>query len=138
MNSDTKPNTSELEIINAMRSVTLQGETIEVKEFSFRQEMEVSQYTAGIVNDLRDVLIGQENPDMLDIEIVFCKHPESYLKLLSMSTGKPVDWIGNLKGREGYGLFMAFWAVNAHFFTQRMLMSLRKSHPDKEKRRNLQ
>lgn len=111
---------SEIEILIGKRTVEVGGEQIEVREFTFEQEFEALPVAGPIIHALADLFSGEDEPDELALELVFAQHREAFYRLLSISTGREPAWLRALPGRDGRLLYLTFWAVNQHFFIQRV------------------
>lgn len=120
MADQTDKQAEELDILAGLRTVTIQGEAIEVREFSFTQEMQVLPLSAPIIREMAEVFTQEAAPDELAIDAVFARHAEALYQLLAVSIDRPVDWIKTLPGQDGSALLMTFWSVNRHFFIRRV------------------
>lgn len=120
----------ETRIVLGFDSVVINGEKITVSEFGFTQELDALSIAEPIIKCLADMYLDGKDPSMLDIEVVFTKHKDAMLGLLSISTGKPIDWFNTLKGKHVSPLFLTFWGMNSHFFTQRIASLYIMGHPD--------
>ena len=121
MNTKAKTE-NEAEIINPDQDLTINGETITVKEFRFKQAMTAAVTAADIVEEMR-VLITDKGNDLhlTDIEGLFAKHWDAFIALLSLSTGKDEVYLTELSDMEGQSLMNSFWVVNSGFFMRRLM-----------------
>ena len=116
-----KQTENESAILFPDQTITLGGEKITVREFYFLQEMEALPLAMPIINDLARVFGGDDDPGFTVIEQIFYQYQEAFVSLLSMATGKPAEWIKQLKADEGQLLGMTFWSVNRRFFISRVV-----------------
>ena len=116
-----KQTENESAILFPDQTITLGGEKITVREFYFLQEMEALPLAMPIINDLARVFGGDDDPGFTVIEQIFYQYQEAFFSLLSMATGKPAEWIKQLKADEGPVLGMTFWSGNRRFFISRVV-----------------
>lgn len=110
----------ETRIVMGFDEVEIQGKSIKVNEFTFPQELKALSIAEPVINEIADLYVKGGDPDMLVIERVFYEHADAMINLLSISTGKPVEWFNALPGKYANALFLTFWGMNSHFFTQRI------------------
>lgn len=127
MGKDKKNN--EGDILFPERTLTLNGEKVEVREFTFREEMQAIMVAEEIIADLANLYKSEKEPSFQKIEKLFATHEAAFFELVSLSTGKSVEWLQALPGREGHVLLMTFWSVNSHFFIQRVVMETLATMP---------
>jgi len=121
--------TDETRIVMGFDEVKVNGEPIKVSEFTFPQELKALTIAAPIIGEIADLYLNGGDPDMLEIEGVFARHGEALMELISISTGKPLEWLHSLKGHSS-SLFLTFWGVNSHFFTQRIASRYIMANPE--------
>lgn len=119
----------EADIIAGWRKVKVNGEDIEVREFTFAQEMEALAIAQPIINELAELFGESTNADNIQIELVFSRHREAFLQLLAISTGRDAKWLSKIPGRAGHTLYLTFWIMNQHFFVQRVAGRYLMSRP---------
>jgi len=125
---------SDLEILHPERMLTLGGESIEVREFSFLQEMDALPIARPIIRDLTKAFGSDESPGFSAVEEIFYIHREAFLHLLELSTGKTIEWMSDLSGDEAQLLSMTFWSVNKRFFISRVVTRTIEQHPELAKK----
>ena len=122
--------TDETRIVMGFDEVEVSGEPIKVNEFTFPQELKALTIAAPIIGEIADLYLNGGDPDMLEIEGVFATHGKALTELLSISTGKPVEWFDTLPGKYASSLFLTFWGMNSHFFTQRIASRYIMANPE--------
>lgn len=113
---------NDLALLFPDETITIGGEAIVVREFRYREGLEAAALARPIFAGLRAMVTGPDTklaPESLDALIA--AHPEVWLKLVSISCGKPVEWLAGLPDREAMKLQIAFWGANSSFFTRRLL-----------------
>jgi len=121
MAEEQDSNQTEADIVAGLRELRIAGETVEVREFTFAQELRALQIGEGVIHALSALYSESDEPPFSAIERIFAEHAEALFELLSISTGKDTKWIEALPGREGYLLYLTFWSVNSHFFVDRVV-----------------
>lgn len=120
----------DLEVLHPERMLTLGGETIEVREFSFLQEMDALPIAQPIIRDLAKAFGGEESPGFSDVEQIFYRNREGFVRLLELATCKSTEWMEKLAGGEAQMLAMTFWSVNRRFFISRVVARTIEASPD--------
>ncbi|RLJ20803.1 hypothetical protein DJ031_04645 [bacterium endosymbiont of Escarpia laminata] len=108
----------ETEILHPEHELIINGETITVHEFSFREGLDLGPVIAGLLPQL-DAVVG-DGSDLSGLLDVLYQHPDALEQMLIMATGKDKAWIDGLTAEDGDMLVMLFWSVNAPFFTRRL------------------
>lgn len=105
-----------LEVLMPNREITLAGETITVREYSFKDALtignEIDQFVALIVAEMNSTnTLSIEQADLIimnNLELVY--------SLISTSIQKPITWIEALSYEDGLQLLDWWWVVNSGFF----------------------
>jgi hypothetical protein len=115
--------TSDAEVLFAGEEITIGGETIMVREFRYLEGLKATAIARPILAGLRALIEARADfaPEALDALI--SEHHEAWLALISMSTGRPVEWIATLNDKAGIALSLTFWSVNGPFFTRRLVLA---------------
>jgi hypothetical protein len=111
----------DMEILFPDQTVTIGKEEIIVREFRFRESLKAASQASGFIAGLR-VLLAKTGDKIAaeDLDILIAEHDEAWLNLVAMSIGRDVEWLAALPEREAMKLQIAFWGVNAPFFTRRL------------------
>lgn len=112
----TKEEFNNLEVLMPNREITLAGETITVREYSFKDALtignEIDQFVALIVAEMNSTnKLSIEQADLIIINNLELVH-----SLISTSIQKPVTWIEALSYENGLQLLDWWWVVNSVFF----------------------
>lgn len=123
---EKKAEQNEGEILHPERELMLNNELVVVNEFSFLQGMKADALAQPLIADMsalfRDDDERSADPSYANLTAMFDKHAEIVMQLLSLATGKNIEWIEQLGDTEGQSLLMTFWSVNSHFFINRLLI----------------
>ena len=106
---------NDLSVLMPDRKITLAGETITVREYSFKDvlaiRLEIDRFVALIVaemNGTSKITIDQTDKTIMNIfQIVH--------SLISISIQKPITWIEALPYEDGLQLLDLWWVVNSGF-----------------------
>lgn len=112
----TKEESNDLATLMPNREITLAGETIMVREYSFKDALtignEIDQFVALIVAEMNSTnKLSIEQADLIiinNLELVY--------SLISTSIQKPITWIEALSYEDGLQLLDWWWVVNSGFF----------------------
>lgn len=112
-------------------TLEIQGESVVVHEFRFVEGLRA----VGLAKPMLTEFSERAEADSLepeDLDGVLAAHLDNWMQLLSMSTGRDVEWLASLRDADGLALSLAFWRVNSGFFIRRMLLagSIRSSVDD--------
>jgi len=119
---------NEAEIIMPDQDLIINGETVTVKEFRFREGMMAENIGVGIINAIA-ALVKDKGDDfsLSDISGIFSDHWPAFIQLLSMSTGKDQVWLEDQDDNTGMTLMNTFWTVNSGFFMRRLISAVMMS-----------
>lgn len=118
---------NELEVLHPERTVTVAGVDVTVREPTFVEGMRIEAQ----IQPLLDALValagddGQEVPaDFNRYAALFSAHWETWLYFMAVVTGQDRAWLDGLTDHDGRLLSMTVWAVNANFFSRRVVSGL--------------
>lgn len=116
--------TNDLDVLLPDRDITLRGEPVTVREFSFVQGLKAEPLVRPMINDLQTLFAAEagEDVEFSRLAEIFGRHADAFLRLVSLCVDRPVEWIEQLSDEDGQLLTMTFWTVNARFFTRRLVM----------------
>ncbi len=106
------------EILQPDEKVTIGDREITVKEFTFRQVLELGGLSEVIA--LLDDVVG-DGSDLSGLIDALYVHPAALEKMLLLSTGQEKGWLDSLSAEDGDNLVMVFWGVNSGFFMRRLV-----------------
>jgi hypothetical protein len=120
MTDDKK--TDDLAILYPDRDVTIAGEAHTVREFRYREGLEVALLARPFLAALRELFMApdEEFTDVAFLALVE-ENPEVWLALVAKACGRDVEWVANLPNAEAMKLQSTFWEVNAPFFMRRLM-----------------
>lgn len=118
-----KPSVNEAEVLFPEQQVSVNGETITLREFSMMEEIRLSVKAAPIIEALRKASFEKDTDiSQADLEKVFAENELVFKELLATACDQSVEWVEEVGGgREGAALFFTFWSVNRSFFLDRMM-----------------
>lgn len=112
----TKEESNDLATLMPNREITLAGETITVREYSFKDALtignDINQFVALIVNEMN----GTNKITIEQADAIFINNFELVNSLISVSINKPISFIESLGYEDGIQLLDWWWVVNSHFF----------------------
>jgi len=114
--------TDDLEILYPDQQVKIKGETLTVREFRYREGLEMAALARPFLAGLRALIEsapGAVVPEALDALIG--EHREVWLMLVAKSCDRELEWVAELPDQYAMALQMAFWGANSGFFTRRLL-----------------
>lgn len=115
----------DLAILYPVIPLTINGEEIEIKEYSLKQQLRHRALFKPFIHALRQQLSRHEAEMGMDAFMdLLAEHEESVLKMVALSCGKSVEFVENLRGEEAENIFLAWWTVNADFFTRQAVMPM--------------
>lgn len=104
------------------QTLSIEGERITVREFTFIEGLRAGHIASSLLADLAALFeSGGARPSRMALAVIFARHEETFLYLLSMVTGKDTDWLRELSDGDEQRLFTAFWMVNQAFFSHRLI-----------------
>ncbi len=109
-----------LEILNPDIILNVGGGEVKVREFSFRQSLELGPSLAPLLAGI-DSEIGEGDSLSGLIDQLYA-YPAELMHMLRLSTSQDQEWIDSLSAEDGDKLVLTFWSVNAGFFMRRLVM----------------
>jgi hypothetical protein len=113
---------NDLEVLFPDREIEIAGEPLTVREFRYREGLEMLAQARPFVAALRALLTGPEEdlaPEAFDA--LLADHLDAWLLMVARSCGRDVAWVARLPDKDAMTLQNAFWEVNAPFFMRRLL-----------------
>lgn len=112
----TKEGSNDLATLIPNREITLAGETITVREYSFKDALtignEIDQFVTLIVTEMN----GTNKMTIDKADLIIMNNLELVYSLISKSIQKPISFIESLPYSDGLQLLDWWWVVNSHFF----------------------
>ena len=107
---------NDLAVLMPNREITLAGETITVREYSFKDALtigrEIDQFVELIVNEMN----GTNKITINQADAIIFNNLELVYSLISTSIQKPISFIEALSYENGLQLLDWWWVVNSGFF----------------------
>lgn len=107
---------NDLEVLMPNREITLAGEIITVREYSFKDALtignDIDQFVALIVNEMN----GTNKITIEQADTIIMGNLELVYSLISTSIQKPISFIEALSYEDGLQLLDWWWVVNSRFF----------------------
>ncbi|MCX8712289.1 hypothetical protein J3U57_06235 [Gilliamella sp. B3464] len=111
-----KEESNDLATLMPNREIMLAGETITVREYSFKDALtignDINQFVALIVNEMN----GTNIITIEQVDTIFINNLELIYSLISTSIQKPISFIESLSYSDGLQLLDWWWVVNSGFF----------------------
>lgn len=111
------------EILFPDQTLEVGGEQVTVREFRYAEGLQAAVIGKPIMTTLRRLIQGDDEIDAEAIDDLIAEHADTWMQLISLSTGKGVEWISKLGNDDGMLLSMVFWEVNGPFFMKRLVMA---------------
>lgn len=105
--------------------VALSGGKIFIKKLNVVADRKIMPPVASLIDDLYFKAVRGHAPADFNFNLVsdvFVKHIDTYLSLLSISTGKDKAWLCNMPESDALSLMIAFFCINGEFFFARIIL----------------
>ena len=119
MNNDIQE-LEQLQPISA--NVVVNNETIEIKPLRFRQLLQALKYLSKMIED-----VNPYEDKEIQMFKLFGNHPEEIVGLMSLATGKPIEWFDEIGTEDGIAIALEAFKVNKDFFSQKVQPLLEKA-----------
>ena len=116
-------------IVAVEETIVIQGEELTIRSFKFGQFLKIKPAFNKIILALANVFVMAETHEEIKANILtleteiyeaFSGLEEEVLQLMSIASGKSIEWIENIEDPiEGSTLLTTILAVNASFFRQK-------------------
>lgn len=114
---------NESEILFPHKTITFNGTDVTVHEFKYLEGLKAAGVAQPLLTGLLELIDTEPKLSMPGLDRVIGDNVEVWLKLLSMSSDKPVEWIENLNDADGTLLSMTFWELNGPFLLRRVTVA---------------
>ena len=112
----TKEESNDLATLMPNREIVLAGETITVREYSFKDALtignEIDQFVTLIVTEMN----GTNKITIEQADTIIMGNLKLIYSLISTSIQKPISFIEALSYEDGLQLLDWWWVVNSRFF----------------------
>src|SRR5690606_1884567 len=115
----------DLDILLPDATVHVGGRDVTVRELRFAESLEATPIARPIIEAVRAQveIHGEELPEIALMEAL-AEHADAWVRLISLCTGEPVEWIRELSAEDGMRLQLAVWGRNRGFFSARLAAAL--------------
>lgn len=121
-----------LEVLMPNREITLAGETITVREYSFKDALtignEIDQFVTLIVTEMN----GTNKITIEQADSIIMNNLELVYSLISTSIQKPISFIEALSYEDGLQLLDWWWVVNSRFFMNAVTRKIIRQNASKQ------
>ena len=128
----TKEEFNNLEVLMPNREITLAGETITVREYSFKDALtignEIDQFVTLIVTEMN----GTNKITIEQADSIIMNNLELVYSLISTSIQKPISFIEALSYEDGLQLLDWWWVVNSRFFMNAVTRKIIRQNASKQ------
>lgn len=106
---------TDLEVLHPDRDITINGESITVREYGFVEGLRLRSLMQPLRDSLHKLMVGGV-PALDQVIEVIAEHHETVLQLMAASIDRDVEWFDKLKPEEGDYLLLIWWTVCGPFF----------------------
>lgn len=128
----TKEESNDLATLMPNREITLAGETIIVREYSFKDALtignEIDQFVTLIVTEMN----GTNKITIEQADSIIMNNLELVYSLISTSIQKPISFIEALSYEDGLQLLDWWWVVNSRFFMNAVTRKIIRQNASKQ------
>ncbi len=128
----TKEESNDLATLMPNREITLAGETIMVREYSFKDALtignEIDQFVTLIVTEMN----GTNKITIEQADSIIMNNLELVYSLISTSIQKPISFIEALSYEDGLQLLDWWWVVNSRFFMNAVTRKIIRQNASKQ------
>jgi hypothetical protein len=120
--------TDEIDVLMPDREVVIGDETVTVREYRFREGMEVAARAHAFMQDLGSLFLQESGAPVEHVELdalqdLFAQHAETVTWLIAKAIDKPPAWLDTISDEHGMSLMHTWWSVNQPFFTRRLVVA---------------
>ena len=128
----TKEESNDLATLMPNREIVLAGETITVREYSFKDALtignEIDQFVTLIVTEMN----GTNKITIEQADSIIMNNLELVYSLISTSIQKPISFIEALSYEDGLQLLDWWWVVNSRFFMNAVTRKIIRQNASKQ------
>jgi len=110
----------DLTVLFSSRDLTLSGETVTVREYTFGEQLKLGGELARLANAIDAARREAQPADPITAILdAITSEADALRTLLAAACDRPPAWIDALKSEEGEALAITWWSVNCNFFLRR-------------------
>jgi len=117
----------DLAILFPERQVTVGGKTVTVREYSFKQSLQLNDQLQPLINAISGLIEGETMPELSAVISTFAKEHERLIELVAAAADCDVAFVENLPQQEGQQLLLLWWDINAPFLIGSAVLALQAS-----------
>jgi len=116
-----------LAILFPERQVTVGGKTLTLREYSFKQSLQLNDRLQPLINAISGLIEGEQMPELSQVISTFAKEHERLIELVAIAADCEASFIENLNQQEGQQLLLLWWNINAPFLIGSAVLALEAS-----------
>ena len=101
---------------------------LQVREFRFREGLEVQVLARALIEALADAIQGEGQMDGDAIAEALAEHADLWMALIARACARAPEWVASLSDGDGDALSDAMWSANGSFFTKRVVAAVAAQH----------
>jgi len=117
----------DLAILFPERQVTVGGKTLTVREYSFKQSLQLNDQLQPLISAISGLIEGETMPELSAVISTFAKEHERLIALVAAAADCEVAFVENLPQQEGQQLLLLWWDINAPFLIGSAVLALQAS-----------
>lgn len=94
---------------------------VTVREFRFREGLEIRHIARPIIAGLADVVETSEELELELVDGILAENAESWLALIAKAADVDPEWLGRLTDSDGDAMAEAMWSANRDFLLRRVV-----------------
>lgn len=98
--------------------------SLTVREFRFREGLEVQALARPFIEDLADGFETGGELEAAAIVDALARHADLWIALVARACSREPDWVASLGDEDGDALADAMWGANGSFFTRRVVATV--------------
>nr|DAI22397.1 MAG TPA: hypothetical protein [Caudoviricetes sp.] len=124
-NNINKQTVDKLTILFPAQKLQLNGEEVEIKEYTLLQQLQHNALFMPFVSSLRTTLSKDEAEFGLEpLMACISAHYQDVLDMVALSINKPVEFVNELTGEDADAVLLTWWTVNSDFFTRKAMQPI--------------
>lgn len=127
-----KPETDDLAVLMPNREITLSGEKVTIREYSFKDALTIGHQVDQFVSLMVAEINGSNQMTIEQADSIIMGNLELVYSLISTSIQKPVSYIESLSYDDGMQLLDWWWVVNSRFFMNSVARKIMRLEAVKE------
>ena len=118
------------EVFPATITLTINGQEVEVKPYTFRHLLKAFGYLGKITEAFAYIPLNNEINLFTAIALGLGNNDDAVLSLVKLATDKDEAFLEGLSASNGLDLLTAVWQVNKDFFYQKLQPALKELSPN--------